>query len=60
MGFRELVDGSRVSDSPVSVEFDMKRESEISGNEPILFNEITETPGHRAAISYSWYFRACY
>ena len=59
MGFRELVDGSRVSDSPVSVEFDMKRESEISGNEPILFNEITETPGHRAAMNILTRKRLC-
>tara|TARA_B100001113_G_scaffold327383_1_gene300925 strand:- start:1102 stop:2373 length:1272 start_codon:yes stop_codon:yes gene_type:complete len=59
VGFRELVDGSRVSDSPVSVEFDMKRESEISGNEPILFNEITETPGHRAAMNILTRKRLC-
>ena len=59
MGFRELVDGSRVSDSPVSVEFDMKRESEISGNKPILFNEITETPGHRAAMNILTRKRLC-
>tara|TARA_B100000131_G_scaffold106099_1_gene102966 strand:- start:786 stop:1991 length:1206 start_codon:yes stop_codon:yes gene_type:complete len=37
----------------------MKRESEISGNEPILFNEITETPGHRAAMNILTRKRLC-
>ncbi|MDG1540464.1 MAG: UbiD family decarboxylase [Candidatus Thalassarchaeaceae archaeon] len=59
MGFRELVDGSRVSDVPVSVNFDMKEESETSGNEPILFNEIIESPGHRAAINILTRQRLC-
>ena len=59
MGFRELVDGSRVSDVPVSVNFDMKEESETSGNEPILFNEIIESPGHRAAMNILTRQRLC-
>ncbi len=59
MGFRELVDGSRVSDVPVSVNFDMKEESETSGNEPILFNDIIESPGHRAAMNILTRQRLC-
>ena len=59
MGFRELVDGSRVSDVPVSVNFDMKEESETSGNEPILFNEIIESPGHKAAMNILTRQRLC-
>ncbi|MFL2974870.1 MAG: UbiD family decarboxylase [Candidatus Thalassarchaeaceae archaeon] len=59
MGFRELVDGSRVSDVPVSVNFDMKEESETSGNEPILFNEIIESPGHRAVMNVLTRQRLC-
>jgi len=59
MGFRELVDGSRVSDVPVSVNFDMKEKSETSGNEPILFNEIIESPGHRAAMNILTRQRLC-
>ena len=59
MGFRELVDGSRVSDVPISVNFDMKEESETSGNEPILFNEIIESPGHRAAMNILTRQRLC-
>ena len=59
MGFRELVDGSRVRDVPVSVNFDMKEESETSGNEPILFNDIIESPGHRAAMNILTRQRLC-
>jgi len=51
VGFRELVDGSRVSDVAVSVNFDMKEESETSENDPVLFNQIIESPGHRAAMN---------
>jgi len=59
MGFRELVDGSRVNDASVSVNFDMKLESEKSGNEPILFTEITECPGHSAVMNILTRQRLC-
>jgi len=59
VGFRELVDGSRVSDTPVSVNFDMKLESETSGNEPIIFNDIIESPGHRATMNILTRQRLC-
>jgi len=59
MGFRELVSGCRVSDVPISVNFDMKEESETSGNESILFNEIIESPGHRAAMNILTRQRLC-
>ena len=59
MGFRELVSGCRVSDVPISVNFDMKEESGTSGNEPILFNEIIESPGHRAAMNILTRQRLC-
>ena len=59
MGFRELVSGCRVSDVPISVNFDMKEESETSGNEAILFNEIIESPGHRAAMNILTRQRLC-
>ena len=59
MGFRELVSGCRVSDVPISVNFDMKEESETSGNEPILFNDIIESPGHRAAMNVLTRQRLC-
>ena len=59
MGFRELVEGSRVIDSPVSVNFDMREESESSGNESILFSDVIESPGHRAAMNVLTRQRLC-
>jgi UbiD family decarboxylase len=37
----------------------MKEESETSGNEPILFNDIIESPGHRAAMNILTRQRLC-
>ena len=59
VGFRELVDGSRVIDTPVSVNFDMREESESSGNESLLFSDIIESPGHRAAMNILTRQRLC-
>jgi len=59
VGFRELVEGSRVIDSPVSVNFDMREESESSGNESILFSDVIESPGHRAAMNVLTRQRLC-
>lgn len=59
MGFRELVDGSREIDGRVSVNFDMRLESERTGNEPILFREITESPGHSAVMNILTRQRLC-
>ena len=59
MGFRELVDGSREIDGLVSVNFDMRLESERTGNEPILFREITESPGHSAVMNILTRQRLC-
>ena len=59
VGFRELVDGSRVIDTPVSVNFDMREESETSGNEAILFSDIIEAPGHRASMNVLTRQRLC-
>lgn len=59
MGFRELVDGSRISDAPISVNFDMRVESESSGNEAILFTDISETPGHSAVMNILTRQRLC-
>lgn len=59
VGFRELVDGSRVIDTPVSVNFDMREESETSGNEAILFSDIIEAPGHRATMNVLTRQRLC-
>ncbi len=59
MGFRELIDGSREIDGRVSVNFDMRLESERTGNEPILFREITESPGHSAVMNILTRKRLC-
>ena len=59
MGFRELVDGSRISDAPISVNFDMRVESESSGNEAILFTDISESPGHSAVMNILTRQRLC-
>jgi len=59
MGFRDLVDGSRVVGGPVSVNFDMREESVSSGNEPLLFTDIIEAPGYRAAMNVLTRQRLC-
>ena len=59
MGFRELIDGSREIADRVSVNFDMRLESERTGNEPILFREITESPGHSAVMNILTRQRLC-
>ena len=59
MGFRDLVDGSRTVKGPVSVNYDMKEESESSANMPLLFSEIIESPGHRATMNILTRHRLC-
>ena len=59
MGFRDLVDGIRTVKDPVSVNYDMKIASESSGNEPLLFTEIIESPGQRAATNILTRHRLC-
>ena len=51
MGFREFVDGIRIVKDPISVKYDMKIASESTGNEPLLFSEIIESPGQRAVTN---------
>ena len=59
MGFRDLVDGIRTIKDPVSVNYDMKIASESSGNEPLLFSEIIESPGQRAVTNILTRHRLC-
>ena len=59
MGFRDLVDGIRTVKDPVSVNYDMKITSESSGNEPLLFSEIIESPGQRAVTNILTRHRLC-
>ena len=37
---------------PISVKYDMKIASESSGNEPLLFSEIIESPGKERSRTY--------
>ena len=59
MGFRDLVDGIRAVKDPISVNYDMKIASESSGNEPLLFSEIIESPGQRAVTNIFTRHRLC-
>ena len=59
MGFREFVDGIRMVKDPISVKYDMKIASESSGNEPLLFSEIIESPGQRAVTNILTRHRLC-
>ena len=59
MGFRDLVDGIRTVKDPVSVNYDMKIASESSGNEPLLFSKIIESPGQRAVTNILTRHRLC-
>ena len=59
MGFRDLVDGIRRVEDPISVNYDMKTTSESSGNEPLLFNRIIESPGQRAVTNILTRHRLC-
>ena len=59
MGFRDLVDGIRTVNEPVSVNYDMKIASESSANEPLLFTKITESPGQRAVTNIFTRHRLC-
>ena len=59
MGFRDLVDGIRRVEDPISVNYDMKTASESSGNEPLLFNRIIESPGQRAVTNILTRHRLC-
>ena len=59
MGFREFVDGIRIVKDPISVKYDMKIASESTGNEPLLFSEIIESPGQRAVTNILTRHRLC-
>jgi len=59
MGFRDLVDGSRKVEVPVSVNFDMREESFSSNNEALLFTNIVESPGHSAVMNILTRQRLC-
>lgn len=59
MGFRELVDGSRVVEESISVKFQMREASVSSGNEATLFTDIVEAPGHSVVMNILTRKRLC-
>ena len=51
MAFRDLLAGTPRDGAEVSVEFEMRDRSELSGGGPIVFNNVVEAPGHSAALN---------
>jgi len=51
MAFRDLLTGTLLDSEEVSVEFEMRGRSESSGGGPIVFDNVVEAPGHRAALN---------
>jgi len=51
MAFRDLLTGTLLDSEEVSVEFEMRDRSESSGGGPIVFDNVVEAPGHRAALN---------
>jgi len=46
-----MLGGVIVDDAPISVNFEMRQRSIENGNSPILFTNVKEAPGHKAAIN---------
>ena len=59
MAFRDMLEGVHRIDDSVSVNYDMMDTSVSMGNIPLVFNNISETPGHRAALNVLERSRLC-
>jgi len=59
MGFRDHLNGVRRHGSTVSVMHDMMTASSASQHEPVIFDSITECPGHRAVMNILTRQRLC-
>ena len=51
MAFRDLVDSVAEVNEEISVEHGMLDHSTATSHAPVMFNSITEAPGHRSAIN---------
>ena len=51
MAFRDLVDSVAEVNDEISVEHGMLDHSTATSHAPVMFNSITEAPGHRSAIN---------
>ena len=59
MAFRELLEGASVVGEPMSVKFSILEKSIATGNAPMVFSNLEESPGHRAAINILTSHRLC-
>tara|TARA_Y100000746_G_scaffold78043_1_gene65813 strand:+ start:116 stop:1387 length:1272 start_codon:yes stop_codon:yes gene_type:complete len=59
MAFRDMLEGVHRIDSCVSVNHDMLDTSVSMGNIPLVFDNIAESPGHRAALNVLERSRLC-
>ena len=59
MAFRDMLEGVHRIDDSVSVNYDMMDTSVSMGNIPLVFNNISESPGHRAALNVLERSRLC-
>ena len=59
MAFRELLEGASVVGEPMSVKFSILEKSIATGNAPMVFSNLEESPGHRAAINILTRQRLC-
>jgi len=59
MAFRDMLEGVHRIDDDVSVNYDMMDTSVSMGNIPLVFNNISESPGHRAALNVLERSRLC-
>ncbi len=50
MAFRDLLHGVDCDDNPVSVNLEMFDRASASAGKGVVFNDIIESPGHRAAL----------
>ena len=59
MAFRDMLEGVHRIDDSVSVNHDMMDMSVSLGNVPLVFENIAESPGHRAALNVLERSRLC-
>ena len=59
MAFRELLEGASVVSEPMRVKFSILEKSIATGNAPMVFSNLEESPGHRAAINILTRQRLC-
>ena len=59
MGFRDLLEGSSIVEESLSVNFDILERSVASGHSPMVFTNLSDSPGHKAAVNVLTRKRLC-